>query len=104
MPRYYCDYCDTHLTHDSPSVRKTHNQGRKHKDAVKLYYMNWLEQEAQNMIDQTTAAFKVGQPRPGMLPPPMMPPPGMMPPPMAMPPPGTSGYCIPTLTQMYHSL
>jgi len=35
-------------------VRKTHNQGRKHKDAVKLYYMNWLEQEAQNMIDQTS--------------------------------------------------
>lgn len=34
------------------------------------------------------AAFKMGQPRPGMLPPPMMPPPGMMPPPMAMPPPG----------------
>ncbi|KAL0458012.1 UNVERIFIED_CONTAM: U1 small nuclear ribonucleoprotein C [Sesamum latifolium] len=25
MPRYYCDYCDTYLTHDSPSVRKQHN-------------------------------------------------------------------------------
>ena len=33
-----------------PSVRKTHNSGRKHKEAVKLYYMNWLEQEAQNMM------------------------------------------------------
>ena len=32
-------------------MRKTHNQGRKHKESVKLYYMNWLEQEAQNMID-----------------------------------------------------
>ena len=31
MPKYYCDYCDTYLTHDSPSVRKTHNGGRKHK-------------------------------------------------------------------------
>uniref|UniRef100_A0A0K0EER8 Matrin-type domain-containing protein n=1 Tax=Strongyloides stercoralis TaxID=6248 RepID=A0A0K0EER8_STRER len=25
MPKYYCDYCDAYLTHDSPSVRKTHN-------------------------------------------------------------------------------
>ena len=33
-----------------PSVRKTHNTGRKHKEAVKLYYMNWLEREAQNMM------------------------------------------------------
>lgn len=36
-----------------PSVRKTHNSGRKHKDSVKFYYMNWLEQQAQNMIDQS---------------------------------------------------
>jgi hypothetical protein len=26
MPRYYCDYCDVFLTHDSPSVRKQHNR------------------------------------------------------------------------------
>lgn len=31
MPRYYCDYCDTYLTHDSPAVRKQHNTGYKHK-------------------------------------------------------------------------
>lgn len=31
MPRYYCDYCDTYLTHDSASVRKQHNAGYKHK-------------------------------------------------------------------------
>ena len=31
MPRYYCDYCDAHLTHDSNSVRKQHNAGFKHK-------------------------------------------------------------------------
>ena len=36
-----------------PSVRKTHNGGRKHKDSVRLYYMNWLEKEAQHMIDHT---------------------------------------------------
>lgn len=85
MPKYYCDYCDTYLTHDSPSVRKTHNSGRKHKDNVRLYYMNWLEREAQNMLDQTTAAYKFGR-MPGLLPPMnMMPPPGMMPP-MGLPP------------------
>ncbi len=31
MPRYYCDYCDVYLTHDSAAVRKAHNTGRKHK-------------------------------------------------------------------------
>uniref|UniRef100_T1JIP4 Matrin-type domain-containing protein n=1 Tax=Strigamia maritima TaxID=126957 RepID=T1JIP4_STRMM len=32
MPKYYCDYCNTYLTHDSPSVRKTHCSGGKHLD------------------------------------------------------------------------
>jgi len=45
MPKYYCDYCDTYLTHDSPSVRKTHCTGRKHKDNVKFYYQKWMEEQ-----------------------------------------------------------
>ncbi|KAL1459192.1 hypothetical protein WDU94_011199 [Cyamophila willieti] len=61
MPKYYCDYCDTYLTHDSPSVRKTHCQGRKHKDNVKFYYQKWMEEQAQNLIDATTAAYKAGK-------------------------------------------
>ncbi|KAK3914331.1 U1 small nuclear ribonucleoprotein C [Frankliniella fusca] len=61
MPKYYCDYCDTYLTHDSPSVRKTHCQGRKHKDNVKYYYQKWMEEQAQHLIDATTAAFKAGK-------------------------------------------
>ncbi|XP_018906548.1 U1 small nuclear ribonucleoprotein C [Bemisia tabaci] len=61
MPKYYCDYCDTYLTHDSPSVRTTHCQGRKHKDNVKFYYQKWMEEQAQNLIDATTAAFKAGK-------------------------------------------
>merc|ERR1712020_96022 len=97
MPKYYCDYCDTYLTHDSPSVRKTHCAGRKHKENVKFYYQKWIEEQAQSLIDATTAAFKAGK-LPGAvpggvaIPPPMgmrpgMPPPGMpgMP---GMPPPG----------------
>ncbi|CAO1315693.1 unnamed protein product [Diamesa tonsa] len=106
MPKYYCDYCDTYLTHDSPSVRKTHCTGRKHKDNVKFYYQKWMEEQAQSLIDATTAAFKAGkiaqnpfaQPPPGMKPgaPNAMPRPGMIPgmpmagfnPQMMTPPPG----------------
>lgn len=124
MPKYYCDYCDTYLTHDSPSVRKTHCIGRKHRDNVKFYYQKWMEEQAQHLIDATTAAFKAGKmvqnpfsgpppnmttvpppnsfgpprmlPPPGM-PPGMIPPPGMMPPPgiRTMPPPGMPPGMIP---------
>ncbi|XP_049848967.1 U1 small nuclear ribonucleoprotein C-like [Schistocerca gregaria] len=38
MPKYYCDYCDTFLTHDSTSVRKSHIKGNKHRAAVLAYY------------------------------------------------------------------
>ena len=108
MPKYYCDYCDTYLTHDSPSVRKTHCTGRKHRDNVKFYYQKWMEEQAQHLIDATTAAFKAGKitqnpfggpkgvtippptnlgppPRPGMMPPSGMPPNGSMPPMMMGP-------------------
>lgn len=51
MP-FLCFFSLTHHTYQ-PSVRKTHNTGRKHKDSVKAYYMSWLEQEAQHMIDQS---------------------------------------------------
>lgn len=107
MPKYYCDYCDTYLTHDSPSVRKTHCIGRKHRDNVKFYYQKWMEEQAQHLIDATTAAFKAGKmvqnpfsgpppnmaavPPPTSFGPPRMLPPGMPPggmPPNMMPPPG----------------
>ena len=120
MPKYFCDYCDTYLTHDSPSVRKTHCAGRKHKENVKFYYQKWMEEQAQNLIDATTAAFKAGKlpnaggppghpggvaiPPPAMMGgppgmrPPMGPPGGMMgpprpgmPPQMGVPPPGMMG-------------
>ncbi|XP_076353061.1 U1 small nuclear ribonucleoprotein C-like [Tachypleus tridentatus] len=68
MPKYYCDYCDTFLTHDSPSVRKTHCNGRKHKENVKFYYQKWMEEQAQSLIDATTAAFKAGKIQSGQFP------------------------------------
>ncbi|RWS23467.1 U1 small nuclear ribonucleoprotein C-like protein [Leptotrombidium deliense] len=83
MPKYYCDYCDTYLTHDSPSVRKTHCNGRKHKENVKFYYQKWMEDQAQSLIDATTAAFKAGKmgTKPAVLPPPPPLPGGRFPPP-----------------------
>ncbi|NXO66963.1 RU1C protein, partial [Phainopepla nitens] len=94
MPKFYCDYCDTYLTHDSPSVRKTHCSGRKHKENVKDYYQKWMEEQAQSLIDKTiAAAFQQGKIPPtlfsapplagAMIPPPLSipatPQPGMMP-------------------------
>ncbi|XP_015782651.1 U1 small nuclear ribonucleoprotein C-like [Tetranychus urticae] len=107
MPKYYCDYCDTYLTHDSPSVRKTHCSGRKHKENVKFYYQKWMEERAQSLIDATTAAFTAQKiatkPSAPVIPTtptstvtpnaaaafnPLVPPPSLMvPPPMGIPPP-----------------
>mmetsp|Transcript_7356 Transcript_7356/g.25319 ORF Transcript_7356/g.25319 Transcript_7356/m.25319 type:complete len:124 (-) Transcript_7356:94-465(-) len=44
MPRYYCDYCDAYLTHDSASVRKQHVTGFKHKANVRAYYALFEQQ------------------------------------------------------------
>ncbi|WRX11868.1 U1-C [Theobroma cacao] len=103
MPRYYCDYCDTYLTHDSPSVRKQHNAGYKHKANVRTYYQQFEEQQTQSLIDQRikehlgqAAAFQqVGaafnqhlmaqRPRLPVLPTPVMPIPGAAPLPMNQP-------------------
>ncbi|KAJ7946692.1 U1 small nuclear ribonucleoprotein C [Quillaja saponaria] len=127
MPRYYCDYCDTYLTHDSPSVRKQHNAGYKHKGNVRNYYQQFEEQQTQSLIDQRikehlgqTAAFQqvgaafnqhlMGQrPRLPILPTPAMPipgsqplVPGIRPPVFPRPVPGAPGYVYapPTMPQM----
>lgn len=44
MPRYYCDYCDVFLTHDSPSVRKQHNRcvrGALAAISISPHFTNW---------------------------------------------------------------
>ncbi|CAM9107435.1 unnamed protein product [Choristocarpus tenellus] len=43
MPRYYCDYCGTYLTHDSAPGRRQHNRGWKHTDNVKLHYKQFVD-------------------------------------------------------------
>ncbi|XP_057805985.1 U1 small nuclear ribonucleoprotein C-like [Salvia miltiorrhiza] len=118
MPRYYCDYCDTYLTHDSPSVRKQHNAGYKHKANIRSYYQKFEEQQTQILIDQKIkehlgqtvvyqqigaaynqhlAAFPGARPRLPVMPPPMFPGPpqmvpGMRPPILPIPVPGAPGY------------
>lgn len=42
MPKYYCDYCKSYLTHDTLSVRKSHLLGKNHI----RYYCNYYEQKA----------------------------------------------------------
>ncbi|KAG2734425.1 hypothetical protein G9P44_002431 [Scheffersomyces stipitis] len=42
MPKYYCDYCNSYLTHDTMSVRKSHLIGRNH---IK-YYCTYYETKA----------------------------------------------------------
>merc|ERR1712072_1129662 len=83
------------MGHNTPSVRKTHCAGRKHKENVKFYYQKWMEDQAQSLIDATTAAFKAGRlPGGATIPPPagMGGHPGMRPPmPPGMAPPGMGG-------------
>lgn len=120
MPRYYCDYCDTYLTHDSPSVRKQHNAGYKHKGNVRTYYQQFEAQLNQSLIDQKVkehlGAFRpVGLPFPQLRPGlptqmqipgnPQMPAgaqwvPGMRPPVLPRPMPGLPGYAPPPMPQM----
>ncbi|GAA0159252.1 hypothetical protein LIER_16074 [Lithospermum erythrorhizon] len=121
MPRYYCDYCDTYLTHDSPSVRKQHNAGYKHKANVRTYYQQYEAQLNQSLIDQKVKEHLAFRPppfapmRPGppimhapmqipggaQLPPGMQLLPGMRPPLLPRPLPGPPGYgSAPPMPQM----
>mmetsp|Transcript_32707 Transcript_32707/g.72245 ORF Transcript_32707/g.72245 Transcript_32707/m.72245 type:complete len:296 (+) Transcript_32707:158-1045(+) len=82
MPRYYCDYCDTYLTHDSPAVRKQHNTGYKHKANVRNFYSQF--EDVRNEMMEAAGASGPG-PMGGMG---MGPPMGMGRPPMGMGPMG----------------
>ena len=66
MPKFYCDYCDIYLTSGKPNVRKTHCNGNKHRENVKLYYQKWMDDQVQALIDATTAAFMKGHGNKGL--------------------------------------
>ncbi|KAK9471283.1 U1 zinc finger-domain-containing protein [Dipodascopsis tothii] len=57
MPKYYCDYCEVFLTHDSISVRRAHNSGRNHIKNVIDYYQQISQEQAQAIIDSITAQY-----------------------------------------------
>jgi len=100
MPKFFCDYCDVYLTHDSMSVRKAHNSGRNHLRNVVDYYQQIGHEKAQSVIDSITNSYAAaGQADanpmlqapmvgPGFAPPFPFPPGGrgMPPPPFGMPP------------------
>ncbi|GAA6038535.1 hypothetical protein JCM8097_004618 [Rhodosporidiobolus ruineniae] len=65
MGKYYCDYCDVFLTHDSASVRRAHNAGRNHLSNVRDYYASLGNDRAQELIDQIVRSFETGQRGPG---------------------------------------
>jgi len=78
MPRYYCDYCDSFLTHDSLVVRKQHNTGLKHKANFRAYYKEFFKaledplqgnarakEELQRQIVTNYNAFMANGPPPG---------------------------------------
>ncbi|KAL2157384.1 hypothetical protein VTH06DRAFT_6202 [Thermothelomyces fergusii] len=56
MPKFFCDYCDVYLTHDSMSVRKAHNNGRNHLRNVIDYYQQIGHEKAQSVIDSITSS------------------------------------------------
>ncbi|KAI8138756.1 U1 zinc finger-domain-containing protein [Fennellomyces sp. T-0311] len=58
MPKYYCEYCDIFLTHDSSSVRKAHNAGKNHIANVRNYYAEIGQDKAQAIIDEITKAYE----------------------------------------------
>lgn len=119
MPKFFCDYCDVYLTHDSMSVRKAHNSGRNHLRNVVEYYQQIGHEKAQSVIDSITNSYAAegqtmptpaglsapGFPPPGGMPgfPPPMPgvggamPPGMPPMPPGFPPPMPGGRGMPPL-------
>nr|OQO21464.1 hypothetical protein B0A51_11782 [Rachicladosporium sp. CCFEE 5018] len=57
MPKFFCDYCDVYLTHDSMSVRKAHNSGRNHMRNVVDYYQQIGHEKAQSVIDSITNSY-----------------------------------------------
>ena len=59
MGKYYCDYCDVFLTHDSAAVRKQHNDGNRHKQNVCSYYLQLITSRTQSKVDQVIEEFEV---------------------------------------------
>lgn len=62
MPKFYCEYCDIYLTHDSIRARRDHKQGWKHVQNVKNYYMKRLGDLQETLEPVLKAYAALGQP------------------------------------------
>lgn len=72
MPKYYCDYCDRFLTHDSFQGRKQHNRGKKHQDNIRIYFSQFLSTHGPGGVP-LTEMYPNGVPPYFGMPPPMPP-------------------------------
>jgi U1 small nuclear ribonucleoprotein C len=61
MPRYYCDYCDVYLTHDSAPGRAQHNRGGKHREFFKAYYQKVFEEQQRKQAEDRMAACEAAE-------------------------------------------
>eukprot|EP01133_Synstelium_polycarpum_P013439 gene13439-15838_t len=68
MPKYYCEYCDKYLTHDSPSVRKSHIVGKVHQQAVRLYYQQFEADFHRGLVDSKMKEVGMRQGMPPFMP------------------------------------
>lgn len=70
MPKFYCEYCGIYLTHSSPSGRRQHAEGKKHKQNQVNYFRNikiMMEEEIRArailkwwcMSNQSSLAFMI---------------------------------------------
>ncbi|CAR30326.1 Yhc1p [Lachancea thermotolerans CBS 6340] len=57
MPRF-CDYCHSYLTHDTPSVRKSHLLGKNHVKLAADYYCNKARQTEKPIFEKSRSAKK----------------------------------------------
>jgi U1 small nuclear ribonucleoprotein C len=91
MPRYYCDYCDSYLTHDSPLGRQQHYRGNRHREKFKewysQFYADWCQQAQVDMMIQQQIQYNYATMAPASLPaaPMTAPPPPSGPPPRGVP-------------------
>ncbi|WVN87736.1 uncharacterized protein L203_102931 [Cryptococcus depauperatus CBS 7841] len=106
MGKYYCDYCDIYLTHDSMNARKAHNSGRNHVANVRDYFAGLGGNQAQTLIDQIIQQHESGGRNQMMMAPSMRMGAGFMNPlatgpgypPLSQPPPGQSPFFYPPAT------
>lgn len=58
MPRYYCDYCGTYLTHDSAPGRRQHNRGEPICTGIRFAFQDLVRPPAQRCSVPPTASAK----------------------------------------------